>query len=83
MIKIQILGMGCPKCKKLASNADQAARTLGLDCEIVKVTGINEITKMGVMLTPGLAINGEVQSTGKVLNSEEIIEILKTYKSNP
>ena len=76
MVKIQILGTGCPRCKKLAENAEKAARELGSDYEIIKVTDINEIMKFGVMMTPGLAVNDEVKSVGKVLSPEEIKKIL-------
>jgi small redox-active disulfide protein 2 len=76
MAKIQILGTGCPKCKKLTENAERAARELDGDYEIIKVTDINEIMKFGIMMTPGLAVNGEVKSVGKVLSPDEIKKIL-------
>ena len=76
MVKIQILGTGCPKCKKLTENAEKAAHELEGDYEIIKVTDINEIIKFGVMMTPGLAVNNEVKSVGKVLSTEEIKEII-------
>jgi small redox-active disulfide protein 2 len=76
MVKIQILGTGCPKCKKLTENAEKAARELDGDYEIIKVTDINEIMKFGVMMTPGLAVNDEVKSVGKVLSPDEIKKIL-------
>ena len=72
MRKIQILGAGCPKCRKLTENAKAAARELGVDCEIEKITDINEIMKFGVMLTPALAVDGDVKSVGKVLSADEI-----------
>lgn len=73
---IQILGTGCPKCKQLTQHAEQASRELGLDAEVKKVTQINEIMKFGVMMTPALAINGQVKSAGKVLSVEDIKKIL-------
>lgn len=76
MTTIQILGTGCPKCKKLADNAEAAARTLGIDYELVKVTELNEIARMGAMMTPGLAIDGELRSSGKVLSPAEIEALL-------
>ncbi len=76
MVKIQILGTGCPKCKKLTENAEKAAHELHGDFEIIKVTDINEIMKFGVMMTPGLAVNDEIKSVGKVLSPEEIKKIL-------
>ena len=75
-MKIQILGTGCPKCKKLAENAEAAARALGIDYEMEKVTEINEILRFGVMMTPALVVDGEVKAAGKVLNVEEIKELL-------
>lgn len=76
MKKIQILGTGCPKCKKLAENATQAASELGIEAELVKVTDITEIMKFGVMMTPGLAVDGVVKSVGKVLTPEQIKTML-------
>ena len=73
MKKIQILGTGCPKCKQLAANAEQAATELGIEFELEKVTEINDIMKFGVMMTPGLAVDGEVKaSSGKVVAAEQI-----------
>ena len=72
MKKIQILGTGCPKCNKLTENAEAAAKELGIEFEIEKVTSINEIMKFGVMMTPALAVDGEVKAVGKVLSPGEI-----------
>lgn len=76
MMKIQILGPGCMKCQKLAENARQAAVELGLDCEIVKVTAINEIMKFGVMMTPALVVDGVVKVSGKVPAVSQLKEML-------
>jgi len=76
MKTIQILGTGCPKCKKLAENAEAAARELGIEYELEKVTDINEIARMGAMMTPGLAIDGQLKSSGKVLSPAEIQALL-------
>jgi small redox-active disulfide protein 2 len=72
MKKIQILGTGCPKCNKLAENAEAAARQLELEYKLEKITQINDIMKMGVMVTPALAIDGEVKVSGKVPEVDEI-----------
>ena len=72
MKKIQILGTGCPKCAKLAENAEAAAKEMGIEYEIEKVTQINDIMKMGVMITPALAIDGEVKVAGKVASPDDI-----------
>ena len=76
MKKLQILGTGCPKCKKLAENSEAAAQSLGLEYELEKVTDINEIMKFGVMMTPGLAVDGEVKVVGKVPSPDEIKKLL-------
>ncbi len=79
-MKIQILGTGCPKCAKLAELADTAAKELGLDYEMEKVTDINEIMEFGVMATPGLAVDGKVLVAGKIPSPERIKELLQTSK---
>jgi small redox-active disulfide protein 2 len=77
MKKIQILGTGCPKCKKLAELAEQAAKELGIEYELEKVTQINDIMKFGVMITPALAVDGKVKVTGKVASVEQLKEFLR------
>jgi len=76
MKKIQVLGPGCPKCKKLAKNAEEAANALGIDYQLEKVTDITEIMDFGVMMTPALAVDGEVKVVGKVPSPEEIKAML-------
>jgi len=74
--KLQILGTGCPKCAKLAENTEAAAEALGIDCQLEKVTAINDIMKFGVMITPALAVDGEVKVVGKVPSVEELKTVL-------
>ena len=76
MKKLQILGTGCPKCKKLAENAEAAAKALGIEYTLEKVTSINDIMKFGVMMTPALVVDGEVKVAGKVPGVEEIRDML-------
>jgi len=76
MIKLQVLGTGCPKCKKLAENVEVAAKALGIEYEIEKVTDINEIMKFGVMITPALAVDGQVKIVGKVPSPQDIEKII-------
>ncbi len=76
MKKLQILGTGCPKCRKLAENAEAAARALGIEYEIEKITDINEIMKFGVMLTPALVVDGTVKVVGKVPGPDAIGRML-------
>ena len=77
MKKLQILGTGCPKCKKLAENAEAAAKALGIEYTIEKVADINEIMKFGVMMTPALAVDGQVKVVGKIPEAEAIKAMLK------
>ena len=72
MKKVQVLGTGCPKCKQLTENAEQAAQGLGIECEITKVTNLNDIMAFGVMMTPALVVDGEVKASGKVLSPDQI-----------
>lgn len=77
MIKIQIYGTGCAKCVQLAHHAEAAAQALGLDYELEKVTDINVIIDAGVTSTPGLGVNGEIKSAGRVLSADAIKPLLK------
>ncbi len=72
MRKIEILGTGCPKCKQLAANAEQAAKELGIEYKLEKVTDINDIMKFGIMMTPGIAVDGQMKASGKVVSAEQI-----------
>jgi len=76
MKKIQILGTGCHKCKALTQSAEIAAKELGIEYQIEKVTQISEIMKFGVMMTPALVVDGEVKVVGKVLSPEQIKAML-------
>lgn len=76
---IQILGGGCPNCKKLEENAVKAAEQLGIEATIEKVTDSDEILEMGVLRTPGYAFDGKVQKFGKVYSPDEIADSLKAY----
>ena len=76
MKKLQILGTGCPKCKKLAENAEAAAKALGIEFTLEKVTDINEIMKFGVMMTPALVVDGQVKVVGKVPDPQAIKAML-------
>jgi len=74
--RIQVLGPGCYKCKKLAENVETAVRELGLECEVDKITDMTVITGFGVFMTPALAVDGTVKVSGKVLSPEEIKKII-------
>jgi len=76
MKKIQILGTGCPKCKKLTELAEKAANELDIQYELEKVTGLNDIMNFGVMVTPALVVDGEVKIAGKVPKIDDIKRML-------
>ena len=75
-MKIEILGTGCPKCKRVFQNAEEAVKDLNLDAEIEKVEDIQKIMDAGVMMTPAIVVDSEVKSVGKVLSVDEIKKIL-------
>lgn len=77
-MKIQILGTGCAKCNNLSQLAETAARELGVDYELEKITDINEITAFGVMMTPALAVDGQVKVAGKLPALDELKELLQS-----
>ena len=76
-MRIEILGMGCPKCKMLYENAQTAVKEAGIEAEVLKVEDMDKITGYGVMMTPALVIDGEVKTSGKITSSEEIKKWLK------
>jgi small redox-active disulfide protein 2 len=81
MTLVQILGPGCARCEALHKNAAEAVRQLGLDAQVEKITDLNTILGFGVMMTPALAINGEVKLQGKVASVAEIKELLSSTTS--
>ena len=80
LMTIQILGPGCPNCHNLEKNAREAVQRLGIEADFQKVTDSDQIVEMGVMRTPGLAIDGKVQKFGKVLSTDEIAEVLQSQQ---
>jgi small redox-active disulfide protein 2 len=77
MMIIKILGTGCPKCKKLEEEARRAVEESGIEAQVVKVSDIDAIMEMGVMMTPALAIDDEVKISGRVASKDEILKLLK------
>lgn len=76
MRTLQILGTGCPKCRKLAEATEEAAKNLGIEYRLEKVTDITAIMSFGVMMTPALAVDGEVKVSGKIPSADELRKIL-------
>jgi len=79
-MKIEILGTGCPKCKKLHELSEEAVKELGVSAEIIKVTDINKIIDYGVMVTPALVVDGDVKVAGKIPGKQEITDWIKEKK---
>lgn len=75
-MKVKIYGSGCAKCQQLATNAETAARRLGITLELEKVTDMNAIIDAGVMRTPALGIGDDVLVEGKVASSDELMQLL-------
>jgi len=79
-VKIEILGMGCAKCKQLEENVRKALGPNGKGVEIVKVTDVDQILEHDVMATPALVIDGKVMASGRIPSANEIMEWVKTEK---
>jgi len=75
-MKIEVLGTGCPKCKKLAELVEKVCSENSIDCEIEKVTDIGKIMSAGVMLTPAIVVDGVVVLSGKVPSPDELKKLL-------
>jgi small redox-active disulfide protein 2 len=76
IVKIEVLGTGCMKCRRLMKNVEIAVKELGIVAEIKKVDDIRELIQRGVMLTPALAVDGEMKVSGRVADVKELKEIL-------
>lgn len=77
MKTIQILGSGCAKCQKLADAAEAAARDLGVDYRLEKITDINRFAEFGVMMTPAMVVDGELKVSGKIPTDQVLRQMLK------
>jgi small redox-active disulfide protein 2 len=76
MKKLQILGTGCAKCRMLTEHAEEAAKALGLEYTLEKVTDINDIIAFGVMATPALVVDGEIKVAGRVPTADALKPLL-------
>jgi len=79
-MKIEILGTGCPKCKKLNELTKEVIQELGISAEIKKITNINDIIDYGVIVTPALVVDGNVKVAGKIPSKQDITEWIKEKK---
>jgi small redox-active disulfide protein 2 len=78
MKTIQILGSGCAKCQRLAEAAEAAARDLGIEYRIEKITDIRRFVDFGVMITPAMAVNGELKVSGRIPTHDEIKQAIQS-----
>ncbi len=76
-MKIEILGTGCPKCKKLYENTLSAVKMTGVSADVEKIEDIAKIMSAGVMSTPAIVVDGVVKSSGKLLSPEDIATLIK------
>lgn len=76
-MEIKVLGPGCPKCKALHKAVSETVSEMGISANVVKVEKMNEIVEAGVLLTPGLMINGKLKVFGKVPGKEDIKRYIK------
>ena len=77
-LKVEVFGTGCAKCKRLEKNVNEALAQAGITAEVIKVEDINAIVARGIMVTPALAINGEVKLMGKVPSVDELLGIIRS-----
>jgi small redox-active disulfide protein 2 len=82
-MQIKVLGPGCARCEKLYKEAQQAIAEAGVEAELIKVSKLDEITAHGVAMTPGLIIDGEVKSVGKIPRSAQIADWIRQAASAP
>lgn len=77
-MEIKVLGPGCANCNKMEEMAKNAVKELGIEAQIVKISDIAEIARNGILLTPGLIVNGKVKHSGKPLPSlDRVKEMIK------
>lgn len=79
-MKIEILGTGCSKCKKLTQLAQETVNELGISVEVVKIENIDEIVNYGVMITPAIAIDKQIKSAGRIPSKDELKKWIKEKK---
>jgi small redox-active disulfide protein 2 len=78
-MEIKVLGTGCPNCKFLERNVREAVGQLNAEATVTKVEDIIDIMNAGILRTPGLMIDGKIVSSGKVLNVEQVKEIITKH----
>jgi small redox-active disulfide protein 2 len=77
MINIKILGIGCPKCRKLEEKVKEVVSVNNIPAEVTKVTDVNDMIKYNIMMTPGLVVNEKLKSSGSIPKDEQILNWIK------
>ncbi len=83
MLNIEVLGPGCPRCRTLEENVRTAVREMGITASVTKITDVNEIAARGVLMTPGLAIEGDTVASGRLLSVNQVKRILEERAGTP
>lgn len=79
-MQIKVLGTGCRKCKALLAATEEAVKSTGVQAEIEYVTDMMQIAETGLLSTPGLIIDNQIVSSGKVLEPQAIVELIEINK---
>jgi small redox-active disulfide protein 2 len=77
MLNIKILGIGCPRCRKLEEKVKELVSENNIDAEVHKVTDVSDMMKYNIMMTPGLVINEKLKSSGNIPKDEQILNWIK------
>jgi small redox-active disulfide protein 2 len=77
-MRIEVFGTGCAKCKRLEKNVNEALAKAGIKAEVLKIEDIDDMIERGIMVTPALAIDGDLKLMGKVPSVDELIGMFKT-----
>lgn len=75
---VKIVGTGCAKCKKLEETVSEVIQEMAIEASVGKISDIKEIAETGIMMTPGLIIDGKVKLSGKLPSKEEVAKIIKS-----
>ncbi len=76
-MRIEVFGTGCAKCKRLEKNVNEALAKAGIKAEVLKIEDIDDMIERGIMVTPALAIDGDLKLMGKVPSVDELIGMFK------
>ena len=76
MMQLKVLGPGCARCEQLAEITKQAAAELGVEYELEKITDLSEFLDYGLMMTPGLVVDGQLEIQGRVPTVQQVKEVL-------